>query len=71
MKNKNMMMMGIVMIICQIIVLGMFGLLFAYDAGTRIMIPNTIATAIVVATFLTLINVLALILISYGASDSQ
>jgi len=69
MRNKNMMIMGIVMVLCQFIVLGAFGLVFAYDAGSTIMIPSDTATMIVSVTFLILINIAAVVFISYGASD--
>lgn len=71
MRNKNMMIMGIVMVICQVMVMAGFGLLFAYDAGTRVMISSSTATMIIAGTFLVLVNILAIGLISYGAADSE
>ena len=70
MRNKNMMIMGIVMIICQVMVLAGFGLLFAFDAGSQVMVSTNTATMIIAGTFLVLVNILAIGLISYGTADN-
>lgn len=71
MRNKNMMIMGIVMVICQVMVLGIFGLIFTLDYGMTVMIPKDAATKIIVGTFFTLINLVSLGFIVYGASDKN